>query len=64
MWKCCPGVSPFRFFTQFGSSSHTIYELCLPSERGMGMSMILVVPVSSGKYCGRACPRLQLRTLP
>ena len=41
----------------FGSSpnlatDHTIYELCLPSERGMGMSMNLADPVSSGKYCG------------
>ena len=41
----------------FGSSPYlatdfTIYELCLPSERCMGMSMNLVVPVSSGKYCG------------
>ena len=41
----------------FGSSpnlatDHTIYELCLPSERGMGMSMNLADPVSSGKYSG------------
>ena len=41
----------------FGSSpnlatDHTIYELCLPSERGMGMSMNLGDPVSSGKYSG------------
>ena len=42
----------------FGSSpnlatDHTIYELCLPSERGMGMSMNLADPVSSGKYSGK-----------
>ena len=41
----------------FGSSpnlatDHTIYELCLPSVRGMGMSMNLADPVSSGKYSG------------
>ena len=29
------GVPPPRFFTQLGNGSHTIYELCLPSERGM-----------------------------
>ena len=45
---CCVG---------FGSSpnletDHTIFELCLPSERCMGMSMNLADPVSSGKYCG------------
>merc|ERR1719374_508450 len=33
-------------------TKHTIYELCLPSERGMGMSMNLADPVSSGKYSG------------
>ena len=43
----------------FGSSpnlatDHTIYKLCLPSERGMGMSMNLADPVSSGKY-SRKC---------
>ena len=52
----------------FGSSpilatDHTIYELCL-SERGMGMSMNLADPVSSGMSAGHACPRLQLRYLP
>ena len=46
------GVPPPRFFTQLGNGSHTIYELCLPSERGMGMSMPLADPVSSGKYSG------------
>ena len=40
-----------RFFTQLGNG-YTIYELCLPSARCMGISMILVDPVSSGKYCG------------
>ena len=44
----------------FGSSpnlatDHTIYELCLPSVRGMGMSMNLADPVSSGKYSGTSC---------
>merc|ERR1719374_428293 len=33
-------------------TKHTIYELCLPSERGMEMSMNLADPVSSGKYSG------------
>ena len=46
------GVPPPRFFTQLGNGSHTIYGLCLPSERGMGMSMPLAVPVLSGKFCG------------
>ena len=34
------------------ATDRTIYELCLPSERGMGMSMNLADPVSSGKYSG------------
>ena len=46
------GVPPPRFFIQLGNRSRTIYGLCLPSERGMGMSMPLAVPVSSGKYSG------------
>ena len=33
-------------------TKHTIYELCLPSERGFGISMDLADPVSSGKYRG------------
>ena len=33
-------------------TKHTIYELCLPSERGFGMCMDLADPVSSGKYSG------------
>ena len=45
-------VPPPRFFTQLGNGSHTIYVLCLPSERGTGLSMHLAVPVSSGKYSG------------
>ena len=32
------------------TGKYAIYELCLPSERGMGMSMNLADPVSSGKY--------------
>ena len=46
------GMPPPRFFTLLGNGSHSIFELCLPSERGMGMSMPLAVPVSSGKYSG------------
>ena len=46
------GVPPPRFFIQLGNGSYTIYLLCLPSELGMGMSMPLAVPVSSGKYSG------------
>ena len=41
------------------ATDHTIYELCLSSERGMGMSMNLADPVSSGKYsltCVSAAP--------
>ena len=38
------GVPPPRFFTLLGNGSHTIFELCLPSVRGMGMSMPLAVP--------------------
>ena len=52
------GVPPPRFFIQLGNGSHTLYVLCLPSGRGMGMSMPLAVPVSSGSIAGRPCPRL------
>ena len=34
------------------ATDRTICELCLPFERGMGMSMNLADPVSSGKYSG------------
>ena len=34
------------------ATDRTICELCLPSERGTGMSMNLVDPVSSEKYSG------------
>ena len=44
-------MPPLRFFT-LGNESHTFYELCLSSVRGMGMCMSLAVPVSSGKFCG------------
>ena len=53
-----PWVPPPRFFTQLGNRPHSFYELCLPSERGMGMSMPLAVPVLSGSTAGCACPRL------
>ena len=46
------GVPPPRFFTPLGNGSHTIYGWCLPSERGMCMSMPLAVPVSSEKFRG------------
>ena len=44
----------WKNFTQFYvfDTKHTIYELCLPSERGFGMCMDLADPVSSGKYSG------------
>ena len=45
------GVPPLRFFTQPGNGSHHL-RVVPPSERGMGMSMPLAVPVSSGKYSG------------
>ena len=45
-------VPPPWFFTQLGNGSHTIFELCLLFERGMGMNMPLTVPVSSGKFSG------------
>ena len=53
--RCVP--PPGSCGVGFGSSpylatDYTIYELCLPSARCMGMSMDLVDPVSSGKYCG------------
>ena len=43
-----------NFITHFYvfDTKHTIYELCLPSERGIGMCMDLADPVSSGKYSG------------
>ena len=34
------------------ATDRTISGLCLPSERGMGMTMNLADPVSSGKYSG------------
>ena len=51
VWKCCSGVCLRLGFTLFGNGSH---HLCVvpPSERGMGMSMPLSVPVSSGIYSG------------
>ena len=58
------GVPPPRFFTLLGNGSHTIFELCLPSVLGMGMSMPLAVPVSSGMFSGRSCPQLLLWNLP
>jgi len=54
------GCASVSALTQLGNESHTIYVLCLPSERGMGMSVYLAVPVSSGSTAGRACPLLQL----
>ena len=56
------GVPPPWFFTQLGNVPHTICVLCLPSERGMGMSIFLADPVSSGKYSGTSC-RDALRAL-
>ena len=65
--KCYPGVClrlalavSVSVLHPIWQRSHTIYVLCLPSERGMGMSMYLAVPVSSGSTAGRACPLLQL----
>ena len=46
------------------ATEHTIYELCLPSERGMGMSMNLADPVSSGKYSGTCVSTAPARNLP
>ena len=46
------GVPPPRFFTLLGNGSHSIFGFCLPSERDMGMSTPLAVPVSSGKFGG------------
>merc|ERR1712136_441843 len=34
------------------ATKHTIYELCLPSERGMDMEMNLADPVSGGSHGG------------
>ena len=48
-----PGIGGVGFGSSpFLDMKHTIYELCLPSERGFGMSMDLADPVSSGKYSG------------
>ena len=46
IWGVGFGSSPYL------ATDYTIYGLCLPSERCLGMSMYLVDPVSSGKYCG------------
>ena len=53
------GVPPSWFFTLLGNRPHSTFELCLPSERGMGMSMLLAVPVSSGKSSG-TCVSMQV----
>ena len=45
------GVPPFWLFTNL-ATDHTIFELCLPLERGMGMVMPLAVPVLSEKFSG------------
>ena len=58
------GVPPSWFFTLLGNRPHSFYVLCLPSERGMGMSMPLAVPVLSGSTAGCACSRLQLWHMP
>ena len=48
-----PGICGAGFgFSPYLATDFTICELCLPSARCMGMSMFLVNPVSSGKYCG------------
>ena len=46
IWGVGFGSSPYL------ATDYTIYGLCLPSERCLGMSMDLVDPVSSGMYCG------------
>ena len=55
-------VPPLGFSPLLDNGSHSIFEFCLPSERVMGMSMPLAVPVSSGSLARCACPRLQLGT--
>ena len=50
------GAPPSWFFTLLGNRPHSTFELYLPPERGMGMSMLLAVPVLSGSPVGRACP--------
>ena len=55
-----PGIGGVGFGSSPNLATHrTIYELCLSSEPGMGMSMNLADPVSSGKYswtCVSAAP--------
>ena len=58
-YRCCsltvppPGIGGVGFGPSPNlDTKHTIYELCLPSERGFGMSMDLADPVSSGKFSG------------
>ena len=51
-WKCCPGVCLRSGSSPYLATDHTLYGLCLPFERGMGMSMPMAVPVLSGKFCG------------
>ena len=43
-------------------TKHTFYELCLPFVCRFGLCMDLADPVSSGKYSGRSCSQLQLRS--
>ena len=51
MLKCCPGVCLRFGSSPFGNGSHHL-RVMPPSEGGMGMSMPLAVPVSSGNYSG------------
>jgi len=48
-----PGIGGVGFDSSPNvAAKHTIYELCLPSERGMDMEMNLADPVSGGDYSG------------
>ena len=57
---CCVGFGSSPYL----ATDYTIYQLCLPSECGMGMCLNLADPVLSGCTAGRACPRFQLWNLP
>ena len=65
-YRCCswtvppPGIGGVSFGpSPFLDTKHTIYELCLPILRGLGMSMNFR-PSRAESTAVRACPQLQL----
>ena len=51
-WMCCPGECHRLGSSPYLATDYTIYELCLPSECGIGMSLDLADPRSYRKDSG------------